>query len=90
MKDICLRGILESNDQLTSAIFEAFDIASSLEIVAYPRNLTVSLKEYSYPKYTEITVYSVKKKTDLFKRSLLFLFESPHYRCTIFYRYIWF
>ena len=42
-------GILESNDQLTSAIFEAFDIASILEIVAYPRNLTVSLKEYSFP-----------------------------------------
>lgn len=44
-----LDAIFRVNDQATNNIVEGLDVSSILEIVAYPRDMIVSLKEYSFP-----------------------------------------
>ncbi|MFJ7950687.1 GNAT family N-acetyltransferase [Lysinibacillus sp. NPDC096418] len=42
-------AIFKINDPLTRAILDGLDFSRILEIVAYPRDMIVSLKDYSFP-----------------------------------------
>jgi N-acetylglutamate synthase-like GNAT family acetyltransferase len=42
-------AIFGNNDHSTSAIFDGLDVSRILEIVSYPRDMIVSLKDYSFP-----------------------------------------
>lgn len=42
-------AIFKTNDPLTRAIFDGLDVSCILEIVSYPRDMIVSLKDYSFP-----------------------------------------
>ncbi|SFM08155.1 Predicted N-acetyltransferase YhbS [Gracilibacillus orientalis] len=42
-------AIFRNNDYSTSAIFDGLDVSRILEIVSHPRDMIVSLKDYSFP-----------------------------------------
>jgi ATP-dependent Clp protease ATP-binding subunit ClpA len=42
-------AIFKSNDPQTIAIIDGLDVSRILEIVSYPRDMIVSLKDYSFP-----------------------------------------
>ncbi|WP_121614247.1 GNAT family N-acetyltransferase [Mesobacillus foraminis] len=58
-----LDAIFRVNDQSTKKILEGLDVSRIFEIVAYPRDMIVSLKEYSLPKIpsTNITYKRVEQ-----------------------------
>ncbi|MFS0639171.1 GNAT family N-acetyltransferase [Mesobacillus foraminis] len=58
-----LDAIFRVNDQSTNKILEGLDVSRIFEIVAYPRDMIVSLKDYSFPKIpsTNITYKRVEQ-----------------------------
>lgn len=58
-----LDAIFRVNDQSIDGIFEGLDMSRIFEIVAYPRDMIVSLRDYSFPDIpaTNITIRRVEQ-----------------------------
>jgi N-acetylglutamate synthase-like GNAT family acetyltransferase len=58
-------GIFKINDPLTVAIIDGLDVSRILEIVSYPRDMIVSLTDYSFPTIpTSNLTYRKAKHSD--------------------------
>ncbi|MCM3439259.1 GNAT family N-acetyltransferase [Metabacillus halosaccharovorans] len=57
-------AIFKVNDKLTRAIIDGLDVSRILEIVSLPRDMVVSLKDYSFPTFPKsgITFRKAKQK----------------------------
>lgn len=51
---LLLKAIFDINDETTKAIMEGVDVSKMMEILSNPRDMVVSLKDYSIPNLTPI------------------------------------
>lgn len=58
-------AILKINDRLTKAIIDGLDVSRILEIVSFPRDMIVSLRDYSFPTIpTSVITFRKAKLSD--------------------------
>ncbi|WP_059173338.1 GNAT family N-acetyltransferase [Bacillus sp. FJAT-27445] len=68
-----LDAIFRDNDQSTNNIFEGLDVSCIFEIVAYPRDMIVPLRDYSFPTIpaTNITIRRVEQSDTALLKSFV-------------------